>query len=62
MDSHGVWRGNIGMGRKKGNRGNSREIYKMDTRSGLENARIHDKGGGKKGRNENEGRQESMEI
>ena len=62
MDNHGVWRANIGMGRKKGNRGNSREIYKMDTRSGLENTRIHDKGEGKMGQNENEGTQESTEI
>ena len=36
----GVWRGNIGMGREKGNRGNPGEIYKMVTRSELENARI----------------------
>ena len=34
----------------------------MDTRNELENARIHDKGGGKKGLNENEGRQENMGI
>ena len=62
MDSDGVWRGNIGMGRKKGNRENPGEIYKLVTRSGLESARIHHKGVGKKGQNENEGTQESMEL
>ena len=60
MDSDGVAYGNMEMGKKKGNRGNLGEIHKMITKSRLENATIHGKGGSRKAQNENEGRQESM--
>jgi len=40
MDSDGVWNGDMGLEGKEGNRSDSRKVFEMDTRTGMENARI----------------------
>jgi len=62
MDGNGVWNGDMGLEGKEGNRRDSRKVFEMDTRIGMENAGIYDQRRNKKSDDEGKGRKKSLEV